>query len=239
MTRDQFTTWQSRILDQLFSLTDNEEAARACFERLALDTYDCLTLAGDPAAWLSIGPQSAAGILAKKSPSELPEALRHRWEDWKSQYDKLRARNPRLDLRDLMHEISESHDRSSWPYSLEDAIQDWIDADDPKTPPPFCDRDNIVTPEFYQRLRSVRPLVGGWLYWSDDRKRVVFAPEAEWQQLRAARAEARRQAAEARASAQRKLLRLQEIVAVAREDAAFWDAAKARMMEDRSSGKMP
>jgi hypothetical protein len=82
-----------------------------------------------------------------------------------------------------MHEIGETHTFASWPYYLEEAIQDWVDRDKIK-PLPFDDRKGIVTPEFYGRLHELRRKAGGWLYWKDDESGVVFLPEVQWQQLR-------------------------------------------------------
>jgi hypothetical protein len=83
----------------------------------------------------------------------------------------------------MMHEIGETHTFASWPYYLEEAIQDWVDGDNIKRMA-FTDRKGIVTTEFYSRLGELRRKVGGWLYWKDDESGVAFLPEVQWQRLR-------------------------------------------------------
>ena len=105
--------------------------------------------------------------------------------DGNREYFEVRGRNPRLELRDAMQDISESNDASSWPAGYERRIWDWVEASEPSAPPPFDDRRGIVAPEFFHRLRELRRLCGGWLYWNHDLKDVVFAPEPEWLRVRA------------------------------------------------------
>jgi hypothetical protein len=231
MTREQFIELQIRGLDELFSLTHGEHEARKRFERLALDTYDFLASQGVNVLWaFRLSGESPAHFFGFKRDATVPESLERRWQDWNAEYTALRARNPRLELENTMHTISESNDASSWPAGRERHIQSWIDAGDPTAPPPFDDRYDIVTPEFYRRLRELRQLCGGWLYWNDKLRRVVFAPEPEWQQVRAeqeaAEAKQQRDWEESTAKLERKAKRLAEVMTVAREDEKFWNALK-------------
>jgi hypothetical protein len=129
-----------------------------------------------------------------------------------------------------MQDISESNDASSWPAGYETRIQDWVDAGDSSAPPPFDDRHAIVKPEFFHRLRELRQLCGGWLYWSNDLGRVVFAPEPEWQRAKAEQerqeAEFKRKWDESCARGERIVRRTSEVLTGAREDAVFWAALK-------------
>lgn len=126
----------------------------------------------------------------------------------------------------MMHDIGESHNASSWPMH-EWRIADWVDAGDPSAPPPFDDRYDIVTPEFFEQLAELRRLCGGWLYWSDDVRDVVFAPEDEWQRVRAAQEEThielQRKVKESLAEFELYQKRMPEIVALARADKSFWE----------------
>ena len=130
-----------------------------------------------------------------------------------------------------MQEISESHTASSWPDGYEKRIQDWVDAGDASAAPPFDDRYGIVTPDFFNRLRELRRRCGGWLYWSDDLRRIAFAPEPEWQRVRAAQeaaeAKSRREWQESQARTERLMRRLPEVMSAARSDPAFWAALRA------------
>jgi hypothetical protein len=160
----------------------------------------------------------------------VPQSLLRRWKDWNEEYHEIAARNPRLALRDAMQNISESHDASSWPDGYEHRIQAWIDAGDPAAKPPFDDRRSIVTPAFYQKLCELRRRCGGWLYWNDTLRRVVFAPEPDWQQVRmvqeAAAAERRKFWEHVRARSEHMAMRLTAVMTIAREDSAFWNSLK-------------
>jgi hypothetical protein len=235
MDREQFVRSQERLLDEVFSLTAGEEEARARFERLALDTFEIATSAGNHVHAFSLCPEPAGSFSTRYQERDvtrvegvtIPRALVPRWQAWVREYHELRARNPRLELRDMMHHIGESNTASSWPFGYERPIQDWVDEGDPTAPPPFEDRYGIITPEFYQRLRELRQRCGGWLYWSDDVEKVVFASEPEWQRIRAAQEELeerqKRHWEENKARSERFAKRLSEVLATARADAAFWN----------------
>src|SRR6266705_3145348 len=89
----------------------------------------------------------------------------------------------------------------------------------------------IVNSEFFERLRELRRRAGGWLYWDDEADCVIFAPEPEWQKVRAAQeAHAAAQAAELRRQQDRER-RLIEMVKSAIGDTAFWAELKDRERE--------
>lgn len=93
----------------------------------------------------------------------------------------------------MLEEVSENDSAASWPAGYEWRLAAWVDAGDPSAPPPFMDRYDIITPAFFARLRELRRLCAGWLYWNNEAERVVFAPELEWRRI-----SARQKAAEAR-----------------------------------------
>lgn len=224
MDRDKFIKAQAGRLDEVFSFTRNENEARARFERLALDSYDFLKSMNTAFYW---------GFNPTRWPFKDyfgPPELMQRWRDWEEEYKSLRRRNPRLELYDVMHEISESHNASSWPDGREGRIQSWVDAGDPRAEPPFDDRHGIVTDAFFNRLRELRQSCGGWLYWNNDLRRVVFAPETEWQKIRAAQ-DAKRAQVEKMARDNLAVIALfekrsSELLAAARGDNKFWGALK-------------
>jgi hypothetical protein len=239
MDREEFIERQTWAADRKLALTSDEEDARERFHQLAIDTYDFLISAGaDFVMAFDPWPESAGNALrdpgwGKRGENrriELSPSLIKHWKEWNRQYVEVRARNPQLELRDLMQDISESNDASSWPAGYEARIQDWVDAGDPSAPPPFDDRHAIVKPEFFHRLRELRQLCGGWLYWSNDLGRVVFAPEPEWQRAKAEQerqeAEFKRKWDESCARGERIVRRTSEVLTGAREDAVFWAALK-------------
>jgi len=85
----------------------------------------------------------------------------------------------------MLEEISQSDSAASWPAEYEWRMQAWGNAGDPGVAQPFVDRYDIVTLEFFERSRLMRWRYGGWLYWTDELGPVVFAPEPEWQRVRA------------------------------------------------------
>jgi hypothetical protein len=230
MTRDRFLLDQKRALDHVFALTDGELEARQRFEQMAIETYEFLAAANKPPGVFDIEPESASNFLNQARLHALvSRQLLEGWRRWKADYPELLARNPRLELHGMIETISESHNASSWPDGRERLIQAWVDADDASAPPPFDDRYSIVTPEFYQRLRELRRKCGGWLYLKYG-VGVVFAPEAEWQQISAAQeaAEAKRlrERNEIKAKMERMRTRLDEVMSLARDDVMFWSVLK-------------
>ena len=176
LTRDRFIATQAEVLDELFGLAPGEDAARRTFEQLALDTYDALAAAA-VRDLLPFDPYPSASNFAvydRGAGKAVPDDLRERWRAWQAEYVRLSERHPALELRDAIHAISESHDRSSWPTeALERMIWRWVDAGDP-TAVPFDDRDNIATPAFHSRLRELRRAIRGWLFQDREAARVML-----------------------------------------------------------------
>jgi hypothetical protein len=248
MDREKFVELQASVIDQKFALTSGEETSRERFCQLAIDTYDFLMSMGatfvhafDP--W----PESGGNALripwwGKRNDSariELAPDLMGRWKSWNDEYFEVLGRNPRLELRNMMQQISESHRASSWPDGYERRIQDWVDTGDPSAPPPFDDRYGIITPEFFSRLCTLRRLCSGWLYWDNNLNRIVFASETEWQPVRAkqelAEAKAHSARQESHAKWQRYAIRLQDVMLMARSDTVFWQALRVWELEREGS----
>jgi hypothetical protein len=111
--RDKFLREQAEQATAKFSLTSGEAPAREQFLQLATNTYDFLISAGAPRVW-AFDPADGLGDVAVQdrdgSRIELSEELKQRWQSWKREYIALRARNARLEIRDLMQHISETLD---------------------------------------------------------------------------------------------------------------------------------
>ncbi len=174
--RDQFIKLQARLLDMRFEFAPDEHEARQRFEQLALATYDHLSAAGIAVGYY-FPPTSNFASNERLSPS-----LREQWKNWTNEYAELLERNPRLELRDMLHLIGESHMQNSWPYGFEQRIQEWVDHGDLEEIP-FIDGHGIVTAKFFDRLRTLRRRCGGWMFCDQRSVQVVFVPEAEWQDL--------------------------------------------------------
>lgn len=56
----------------------------------------------------------------------LPDDLAAEWAAYRDQWDRFLDLNPRCRIADMMSEISEANDSSSWPYGWEDDIQAWV-----------------------------------------------------------------------------------------------------------------
>ena len=176
ISRERFIAAQAEILDELFGLAPGEEEARRTFEQLALDTHDAMTAAGVtnkgpfypyPSAFNFADYDRGAG-------EAVSDEIKARWRAWQAEYLRLVKRRPALELRDAIHTIRDSHDRSAWPTELlEHRIRAWVDAGDPQAVP-FDDRDGIATPRFYSRLRELRQALHGWLYRHRETERVVL-----------------------------------------------------------------
>jgi hypothetical protein len=175
-----FLTSQARLLDHRFRLAPGEELERQKFERLAIATYDSFAASG-----VIVGPFDLWADFSdrRKYHVSVGEICVDQWKEWTISFKELLERNPRLEVYDMMHQIGESHQAASWPYYMEETIQDWLDSGDISAVP-FLDSKGIITPEFYNRLRELRTKIGGWLYWRDTDSGVVFVREEKWQQMR-------------------------------------------------------
>ena len=180
VARERFVARQVLELDEMFALAAGESPARQKFEQLALETYDALASQGReyvPFHIFVIQPDSSLSPARNKRLLErLPLLLRQRWVEWEGDYKNLAEHNPKLALYDMLSWISETHDFTSWPSNWEHRIRDWVDADC-LAPMPFDDRLEIITSEFYARLRQARAQCRGWLYW--DGKTVKFLPDPD------------------------------------------------------------
>lgn len=247
--RDRFALQQLRATNGKLVWIEDGGDARERFQQLAMDTYDALTsLGADFVLPFDPWPESAGnglmrgwGKRASRALVELPDHLVQRWREWNAEYYILRAESPKLELRDLMQDISESHDASSWPIGYERRIQDWVDAGDASAPPPFDDRYNVAKEDTFRRLQTLRALLKGWMFWDDQINAVRFAPESEWQVFRAGQesAEAKwlQEWEQSRLRMEHLSKRLSEILALARADLKFWSAL--REWEQMREAKRP
>jgi hypothetical protein len=189
MNLEQFVKLQTECIETPFSLTEGEERERQRFLQMAVQTYDFLQAAGKRAGTFKINPDSAyffngRGLEKCAGVSSILEI----WESWRNDYPALLERNSKLETYDMIRWISETHIFMGWPpdSALEERIQEWLD-NGSFLPLPFDDRLDMMTLEFYEKLRNLRLRLKGWLHYDESRRRVVFSPEVEWQAIRAER----------------------------------------------------
>jgi hypothetical protein len=237
MNRDRRIQFLTHWGDRTLSLLVGEDEKRERFRQLVIDTYDhVVTIDPDffgpiyPAP-VAVNPMDGTEHKRIRSSETLPltPELIRRWEAWDSDYPAIQARNPQLELYEMLSLISESHAAASWPAGYEWKICDWIDGADPCAPPPFDDRYRIVTPEFFGRLRELRKICEGWLYFEQD-KGVVFVRNPEWERVRAeheaVEALLRKRAQEALARHEQIERRCKEIISLARSDTDLWTSLR-------------
>lgn len=185
MDRGLFAVTQAREVDRALRIDPDGKVDRACFERLAMESYDCLTGLGISLHPFAVYEDTFDGWIrfADGRPGLVPSELVQRWKDWAADYPAFAAQHPRLELLSIMSALSEKIFGASWMTSGEDALQDWADQDGFLPPPNFVAPGGWIEPAVHRRLKDLRRRVGGWLFMNDGGE-VVFAPEPEWQRIR-------------------------------------------------------
>jgi hypothetical protein len=173
--------FQRRIIDEFIALTPGEAAAHSLFSHLARATNDELQKLGSYRTLFLFSPDSAGFGSAhiKAVGAKVSEELVQGWKRFADLYQGLIARNPRLELRDLMQDISERMDSASWPDGREWDIERWICDGAPEGQMRYCRVDDDIR----DRLLELYPILGGWLY-LDETGMVVFAETAVFRQVK-------------------------------------------------------
>jgi hypothetical protein len=172
--------YQQQIIDEFIALTPGETDAHDLFSHLAYATNDELQKLGSYRTLFWFSPDSAGFGSAhiKAVGAEVSDELVQGWKRFAELYQDLIARNPRLELRDLMQDISERKEAASWPQMCEWDIERWICDGAPKGQMPYPVDDDIR-----ERLLELNPILGGWLY-RDETGMVVFAETATFRQVK-------------------------------------------------------
>lgn len=168
-------------------MTDQMKAAEHCITRerrmwSALITYDD----GTPALWEDlvrrtatvVSPEvvfwpywSANSVFNPASVPEfygLPTGLAEEWQVYARRWEAFLDLNPRCRIAEMMTEISEANDASSWPYGWEDKIRDWVRSGFPEPAlVPWDER--IKTPGWRAKIADAATRAGdGWVYYESD-----------------------------------------------------------------------
>jgi hypothetical protein len=105
----------------------------------------------------------------------LPEELVDEWEAYAVRWDGLLSLNPRMRIADMLSEVSEAHDSSSFPAGWEISVKNWMDSGFP--PARHTIGNDIFDQEWTDRFVSASSAAGpGWVSWSDDGLRWIVQP---------------------------------------------------------------
>ena len=166
-------------LEEFVGLTPGEDGVHAMFSHLASATHIETMRLGAPITAYLARYHNADLVAAdlKQTGADFSQTLLDSWYEFATLYPTIVKRNPRLELRDIMHSLSERHDFTSWPAEREWAIERWIADGAPLETEPYP-----VDPDLRARLLELHPKLGGWVYHDDRRGMVVFAQTAEFRE---------------------------------------------------------
>jgi len=162
-------------------LTPGETDAQDLFNHLACATNDELEKLGSYRTIFLFSPDSAGFGLARirSLGAAISDELIQGWKRFADLYRRLITRNPRLELRDLMQDISEGNESASWPSMKEWEIEKWIADGAPKGQIHYAIDDDIR-----DRLLELYPILGGWLYYDDKASMLRFAETVAFRQVK-------------------------------------------------------
>jgi hypothetical protein len=218
MNREAFVTLQNRYIEEFVGLTPDEAAAHAFFRQLAFETFEQVERIEAPKRFISpfkVRPTSGFFGLQQFATAgiELSKDCVDRWRQWERDYPVLTARNPRLELHDIMQDLSEAHEGASWPYMFEWTIERWVANGALPEEPHYrsLNGQSLIEPSVRDRLKELHAKLGGWLYYDFTAEMIVFADTEQFRLVEARRdaerAEALRIAEERRAAVHREMER--------------------------------
>ena len=99
----------------------------------------------------------------------LASDLDNEWRQYRASWQGFLSRNPYAHIADLLVDVSESHDASSFPAGYEAAIEKWVRTGFTGERP-FDDRAGIDTADWRQELTQAAEQAGtGWVLLEDGR----------------------------------------------------------------------
>lgn len=137
---------------------------------------------GTPAIWADLVRRSAPEIGRRRpfnpywsaysafTPSSipdyygLPDELRAEWAAYAARWETFMDRNPRVRIAEMMSDISETYDSSSFPVGYEHLIRYWVKSGFTGEPP-VTHLDKLATPEWKAQFADAAEAAGpGWVY---------------------------------------------------------------------------
>ncbi|HYG86544.1 MAG TPA: hypothetical protein VD978_09825 [Azospirillum sp.] len=105
--------------------------------------------------------------------------LAARWQSWSAEYATILARHPHIALREVLSEISECYDASSWPYTHEDDLRAWADSGDYEHPPPpgHWGAFHTTPRRLFDKMVALRREARGWWRYDPELEAPVWCPD--------------------------------------------------------------
>lgn len=170
-----------RMVAEFVGLTPGDHDAHGMFSRLVDASHTEMSGLGLGVHSFLMCPYDAGNTACRLEAFQPPLSrdLIISWDRFAALYPTLVIRNPRLELRDLMQEMSERRESMSWPAEQEWAIERWVAEGAPEEQAPY-----VIHADIRARLLELHRQLGGWLYLDHDRRMVVFAETDEFRQVK-------------------------------------------------------
>jgi hypothetical protein len=172
-----------------FALMEAGPDAMDRYWRLAVETSEYqkrLKTAGifNYLMWIEVDQAATVRrYLAKQIPDEHHDALLFlRWDHWAVDYEAIYQASPKWRLKEMISQLSESHNCTSWPNRWEQEIWKWALSDE-SIPCPFDDRRGIADEQFRRRMRELIEEVDGFLYRCEETHQIVFVPTKDLKRI--------------------------------------------------------
>ncbi len=177
--RRNFACSMRRCLKDYRQLAPEVETLWSRYEKLGLQTYDHAATEDRMRVWTfpSIARKRFFLTMWHDEIATVPDDLQQKWREWRADFKAAFSANLRLQLMDLIADVSEREGWLSWPESWDDLIFEWVENDEFR-PSPFS--VGIQHRKVYDRLRKIRNKIGGWICLNND-DTVIFLPEEKWQ----------------------------------------------------------
>jgi hypothetical protein len=161
---------QADLIRTLFTDCAVEATLREFFERLVADTISAYRgvvvdlhpflpgqMGGGVSVLTPIGPRP----LGKHFP--LPSQIADRWRGWHSRFERVRARNPAVQLRERLLEIDRTVDLSRWDMRRYRSVMRWMEGGQAHSP---FDLPSSTRIRIESEIRALAEECGGWP-WSE------------------------------------------------------------------------
>ncbi len=158
---------QAEILHDISKLMPNADLSHISV--LCANTAAAMIDIGRPVSInFSIHPGNHFSFLHMTKGNILPE-ITQRWQNWETDYAKLKAQYPKLELHDLIAAMAPAYFCLHWPDGYDICVLEWVrqknyDAMDYFIRPPKFGFDRrSITKNFYERMLVLHRMLDGWV----------------------------------------------------------------------------
>lgn len=158
---------QGEILDDIFKLMPTADLST--ISALCTDTASAMIEIGRPVPInFSIHPDNHFSFLNMTKGNILPE-ITQRWQNWETDYAKLQAQYPTLELHDLIASMAPAYFCLDWPDGYDICIFEWVRQENYDAmdyfirPPKFGFDRRSITRNFYERMLVLHRMLDGWV----------------------------------------------------------------------------